>query len=88
MSFDVKQAYREMVHQQESIYLNRAKANLAILRASTIPFIVESSGLVKVRDKGYPAIDFDPGQQVWLVGNRKMMGNATALIDWLKRRAL
>ncbi len=88
MSIDVKQAYREMVQQQESIHVARARANLAILRASTIPFIVEPSGLVKVRSLGYPAIDFDPGQNVWIVGNRKRMGDGQSLIDWLKRKAM
>jgi hypothetical protein len=88
MSFDVAQAYIEMSHQQEQARIIRARANLAILRASTIPFIVNDVGQVKLRDRGYPAIDFAPSQNEWLVGNRKMLGDATALIEFLKRRAI
>ena len=89
MSFDVAQAYIEMSHQQEQTRIIRASANLAILRASTIPFIVEyGDGLIRIRDKSYPAIDFKLGQNEWLVGNRKMLGDAQALIDFLKRRAM
>ena len=88
VSVDVKQAYREMVRQQESIHVARARVNLAVLRASTIPFIVDDVGQVKLRDRGYPAIDFSPGQNKWLVGGRTMLGDAGALIEFLKRKAL
>ena len=88
MIIDVKQAYRELAFDQELVHVARAKANISILRASTIPFTVEPSGLVKVRCQGYPAIEFDCGQGRWTVGNRTMMGSAESLIDFLKVRAM
>jgi len=38
MIIDVKQAYRELAFDQELVHVARAKANISILRASTIPF--------------------------------------------------
>lgn len=88
MSIDVKQAYREMVKQQEQVHVTRARANLAILRASTIPFIVDDAGQVKLRHAGYPAVDFAPALNRWTVGDRTMLGDANVLVEYLNRRAL
>ena len=88
MSIDVKQAYREVIEHQESVHIARAKANIATLRASTSPLIVEPSGAVRIHGMGYPTILFDPGQGRWISGNKTIMGNAEALIEWLKRKAL
>lgn len=84
MSFDVKQAYREMKREQENIHIARARKNEAILRASGLPFLFE--GIVKLRSQAFPAIDFDPGQQKWVVGDRVVLGDATALLAFLERR--
>jgi hypothetical protein len=81
--------WREVNQAQAEARAKRKTANLAILRASTLPFIYRNnSDVVLVRDKGYPALDFWPNTNHWKVGNRNMAGDAQALIEFLKRKAM
>jgi len=83
MSANVKELYREIKKEEEQKHVDRAKKNLSVLRSSTIPFKFESSGVVSVRDKAYPVVEFDPGTNRWFARGRWIMGDAQALIDWL-----
>lgn len=85
MSADVKQLYREMIREQEQKHVERARKNLAVLRASTLPFKFESNDTVTVRDKAYPVVEFSPSQNRWFAKGRWVLGDAQALIDWLWR---
>lgn len=68
----------------------RKEANLAILRASTIPFQFRNGGdVVLLRGFGYPSLDFYPTKNKWYAGSgRETHGDASALVEWLKRRSL
>lgn len=67
----------------------RKEANLSILRSTTIPFEYRNGGdVVMLRNKAYPVIDFWPSTNKWLIGAKYGMGDAAALVEMLKRRAL
>jgi len=86
---EVTEMWKE-IHQEEQQKGEARKAsNLVILRASTLPFQYRNGGdIVLIRNKAYPAIDFWPTRNKWRVGDRNMLGDAQALIDFLKRRAM
>jgi hypothetical protein len=86
---ETTEMYREIRQDEQKKHADRKEANLSVLRASTLPFKFQNAGdVVLVRHRGYPAIDFWPTVNKWRVGDRYMMGDAQALIDFLKRRAL
>lgn len=65
----------------------RKEANIAILRASTIPFQFRNGGdVVLVREKGYPSVDFWPSVDKWTMNGKTTHGDASALIKalWLQ----
>ena len=67
----------------------RKEANLAILRATTIPFEYRNGGdVVLLRSTSYPAIDFYPSTDRWKIGSKPGTGDASALVELLRRRAM
>ena len=81
--------WREYHKDQSEARTRRKEANLAILRASVIPFVYRNNNdVVMVRLPGYPKVDFWTTANHWKTGNRDMKGDANALIDWLKRRVM
>lgn len=86
---EATEMWAEIRREEQEKAQKRKAANLAVLRASVIPFQIRNDGdVVLVRDKGYPGLDFWPSKNKWSVGGRTMMGDAGALIEFLKRRAL
>lgn len=86
---DVGDLYRDL-HAEERKRAEKRKAeNLAILRASVLPFEYRNGGdVVLIRDKAYPAVDFYPSTNKWRVGTRYVLGSAQQLLDWLKLRGM
>ena len=81
--------WKEVNQAQAEARAKRKAVNLAILRASVLPFTYRNNNdVVMVRSPGYPAVDFWPSTNHWKVGNRDMMGDASALIDYLRRKAM
>jgi hypothetical protein len=86
---EATELWREVHQTQAEALAKRKAANLEILRASTIPFVYRNNNdCVQVRSAGYPVLDFWPSTNQWKLGNRDMMGDANALLDYLKRRAM
>lgn len=86
---DMGDLYRDL-HAEERQRAEKRKAeNLAILRASVIPFEYRNGGdVVLIRNRAYPSIDFYPTKNKWRVGTRYVLGSAQALLDWLRLRAM
>lgn len=86
---ETTELWREVRQGQAEARARRKATNLLILRASTLPFIYKNDNdHVMVRDRNYPALDFWPSTNHWKIGNRDMMGDAQALIDFLRLRAM
>ncbi len=86
---EITEMWREIHAEEQAKREARKVANLAVLRATTIPFEYRNFGdVVLLRNKSYPGLDFYPGTNKWKVGARFMLGDAHELVLWLKRRAL
>lgn len=86
---ETTQMWAEVHAEQAEKRRLRKEVNLSILRATTIPFEYRNGGdVVMLRHKAYPAIDFWPSTNKWLIGAKPGMGDANALVELLRRRAL
>jgi ribosomal protein L15E len=86
---ETTELWKEVHQSQAEARAKRKFANLEILRASVLPFTYRNDNdVVLVRDAHYPAITFWPSANHWKVGNRDMMGSASDLIDYLRRKAM
>jgi hypothetical protein len=75
--------------EQAEARTKRKESNLAILRASVIPFLCRDDGdVVRVCSPGYPEIIFWPSLNGWRIGNINVDGTAKDLINYLQRRAM
>lgn len=85
---EATEMWKEVREHEKKVHEERKGKNLAILRASPtrIDILVKNGGdVLLIRDRHYPSVDFYPSTNKWKVGNRMMMGNAEALLDWLGR---
>lgn len=85
---EIGDMWAEVRAEERVIHETRKVANLAALRVAVFdaPFHFKNGGdVVLVRDSRYPAVDFWPSTGKWRVGNRTMLGDAAALLDFLKR---
>lgn len=86
---DVGDLYRDLHTEERQRAEKRKVENLAVLRASVLPFEYRNGGdVVLIRSVGYPAVDFYPTKNKWRVGTRYVLGSAQQLLDWLKLRAM
>ncbi len=86
---ETTEMWRDIHQEQAEKRRLRKDVNLSILRATTIPFEYRNGGdVVMLRNRAYPSLDFWPSTNKWLIGSKYGLGDATALVDMLKRRAM
>lgn len=84
---EANQLWREVHQGQAASRARRKKSNLAILRASSLPFIYRNDNdTVLMRDPRYPQIDFYCPMSKWIYNGRYVLGDAQALVEWLERK--
>ena len=65
----------------------RKEANLAILKASRLPFIFRNANdVAQVRDERFPCVEYHLPTSKWKYHGRHILGDAQAFIDWMNRR--
>jgi len=84
---DVNTLWDSVNQTQAAARTRRKEKNLAILRASSLPFLYRNANdSVLIRDQRYPEADFSTLTSKWRYNGRHILGDATEFLAWLERK--